>query len=294
MPFGAQVVTMVEPDSIVEAVEIMRASDGQAKYLSGGTALVLLVKMRMLAPETLVSLRGIRDLGGWGQIGVTDSAVTIGGGVTLAQIAEHPVIGRDLPSLAHAASVVGNIRIRNAATIGGMLAEADYASDPPATLSSLGGSVVISAGVRERTMLVQDFITDFFTTALGPEEIVTGISIPRPAPGTRSVYLKFSSRSAEDRPCVGVAACGRFEGQDLAGLRVVVGAVAGRPQWFPEITAPYCGRRLTDVDIQTIAEAHADSIDPIADIRGSEWYRREVVLGQVSRALLRIRDLEVA
>lgn len=285
-------VTIVEPSSIAEAVGIMRASDGEAKYLSGGTALVLLVKMKMLSPQKLVSLRAIRDLSGWNGTAITDGALTIGAGVTLAEIAENSAIVDKLPSLVHAASVVGNTRIRNAATIGGMLAEADYASDPPATLISLDASVTISDGTHERIMPVHDFITDFFTTELAPEEIVTGISIPLLTANTRSTYLKFSSRSAEDRPCVGVAASATFQGKDLAGLRIVIGAVSGRPQWFPDITEPYCGGVLSDEVIDNIADGYAQTVDPIDDIRGTQWYRRQVVRAQVTRALHRIRGMK--
>ena len=287
-------VTIVAPTSVAEAVEIVRSSDGEAKYLGGGTALVLLVTMRMLQPETLVSLRGLQDVADWTGITETDGQVHIGAGTTLTDVALGPAMKATLPSLARAAAVVGNTRIRNVATIGGLLAEADYASDPPATLVSLGASVVITDGERERSMPVHEFITDFFTTELEPEEIVTGVTIPVTGADTRSTYARFTSRSAEDRPCVGVAASGEFEQDELRSLRVAVGAVAGRPQWFPEITDPYVGRALGDADVTQIAEAYADAIDPIDDIRGSGWYRREVTRAQVERALHRIRRAEPA
>lgn len=283
---------LVAPTSIAEAVEIVRTSDGEAKYLAGGTALVLLVKMGMLNPETLVSLREIRDVSGWEQISAEDDLVTIGGGATLAQISLDPSVIENVPSLASAGAVVGNTRIRNVATIGGLLAEADYASDPPATLVSLGANVVMTDGDHERIIPAYDFITDFFTTELNPEEIVTGIVVPRGGDDTRSAYLRFSSRSAEDRPCVGVAVSGDFEHDEVRALRVVIGAVAGRPQWFPEITDPYLGQALVERDIADIADAYAEAIDPIDDIRGSGWYRREVTRAQVERALTRIRAAE--
>ena len=283
-------VTLAEPGSIGEAVTIMRDNDGEAKYLAGGTALVLLVRMKMLHPRVLVSLRGIQDIRGWSDIEICGDQLVIGGGVTVAIVATHPAVRSCAPSLAHAAAVVGNTRIRNAATMGGLLAEADYASDPPATLVSLGASVVMSDGDEYREMPVYDFIPDFFTTELEPVEIVTGIRVPIGSAGNRSTYLKFTSRSAEDRPCVGVAVSADLEDHALRGLRVVIGAVSGQPQWFPQITDSFLGRTLTDADIQTIADAYADEVDPIDDIRGSQWYRREVIRAQVSRALADVRD----
>jgi carbon-monoxide dehydrogenase medium subunit len=287
---GDAMVTIVAPTSIAEAVDIVRRSDGEAKYLGGGTALVLLLSMRMLQPEVLVSLRGIADVTGWDRVGVSDGEVRIGAGATLTDVALDATVQTRLPSLARAAAVVGNTRIRNVATIGGMLAEADYASDPPATLVSLGASVVMTNGERERIMPVSEFVTDFFTTELEPEEIVTAVTVPvADGAGHRSTYERFCSRSAEDRPCVGVAASGMFEDDELRSLRIAIGAVAGRPQWFPEITDPHLGRPLDDDAVAQISAAYADAIDPIDDLRGSAWYRREVTRVQVERALTRIR-----
>lgn len=281
-------VEVVAPSSLAEAVEIVRAGDGDAKYLAGGTALVLLVKLRMIDPRTLVSFRGVRDLPGWRSVSAGPGEVRIGGGVTLTELAGHPDIRRLLPSLAHAAGVVGNLRIRNCATVGGAMAEADYASDPPAALVSLDARVEVSDGERRREIPVAEFITDFFTTVLEPGEVVTGLIVPIRAGDVRSVYLKFSSRSAEDRPCVGIAVSGVFDGAAVADLRVVAGAVAGKPQWFPEVTAQQRGAALTGRTIGLVADGYADLVDPVDDLRGSAWYRREVVRAQVARALRRI------
>jgi aerobic carbon-monoxide dehydrogenase medium subunit len=287
----AQVVT---PSSIREAIDIVRNSDGDAKYLAGGTALVLLVKMRMVNPELLVSLRDVADLPGWNDIVRTDGGLRIGGGVTLTRVAGHRDVRELLPSLAQSAAVVGNVRIRNCATIGGAMAEADYASDPPAALVSLDARVEMTNGERSREVPVADFITDFFTTVLEPDEIVTSVKVPVRGGDVRANYLKFSSRSAEDRPCVGVAASGAFDGGCTAELRVVVGAVSGRPQWFPEITARYLGAPLDASAVASIADGYADAVDPVEDIRGSAWYRRQVVRAQVARSLRRLAGGAVA
>jgi aerobic carbon-monoxide dehydrogenase medium subunit len=285
-------VRFAEPTSIRDAVHLVRGADGAAKYLSGGTAMVLLVKMRMLAPDLLVSLRALRDVPGWNDIDLQGDALFIGGGATLSDIAASEAVRRQATALAEAAEVVGNVRIRNAATLGGLLAEADYASDPPAALVALGADVVISDGSETRTMPVYDFITDFFTTELEEAEVVTGIRIPLARANERSRYLKFCSRSAEDRPCVGVAAAGSFEGDVATTLRVVVGAVSGRPQWFQDVTAPFEGQPLDTKRAIAVGDAYAGSIDPIDDIRGSQWYRREVTRAQVERSLTAISGME--
>jgi carbon-monoxide dehydrogenase medium subunit len=266
-----------------EAVSAVRGSDGSAKFVAGGTAVVLLMQMRLIAPDTLVGLRTLRDVPGWREIRVADGHLEIGGGVTLSQVAESPEVQQHAPSLAHAAGVVGNIRIRNVATIGGNLAEADYASDPPAVLVALGAAARVSDGVESRELPVEDLLVDFYETALA-DEVITHVRVPV-VPAGRSVYLKYTSRSAEDRPCVGVAAAGRFSDGMVESAQVVVGAVAGTPQNWPEVTSRLVGTRLDAAVAAAVADEYAERVDPIEDVRGSAWYRREMVRVHVRRAL---------
>lgn len=278
-------VSVVEPSELAQACALVREQEGEAKFLGGGSALVLLMQLGLLRPRTLVGLRRLADVPGWREIAVADGELRIGGGVPLAAVAAAPLVAANAPSLAHAAGVVGNVRIRSVATMGGALAEADYASDLPAVLISLGAVATLSDGARARSLPVAELITDYFATDLAPDEVVTGVRLPVALPGGASVYLKFGSRSAEDRPCVGVAASARFTGRAATSLRVVVGAVAGTPQELPAVIAPCVGRALDAAVVDAIADGYAEGIDPIDDLRGSAWYRTQVIRAQVRRAL---------
>lgn len=276
----------IEPLTLVEAADAMRERGDSARYLGGGTALVLLLKMGLVAPETLISLRRVSDVPGWRDITLDSGYLRIGGGVTLDRVARSPVVRKVAPGLARAAAVVGNLRIRNAATMGGLMAEADYASDPPSALVSLNATVSVSEGRQARDVPAAAFIQDFYTTALVDEEVVTGVAMPVTASNCASVYRKFCARSAEDRPCVGTAvACEMIDGA-IAHLKVVVGAVAGKPQWLGELTNGYRGRTLTKAVAAEIGQAYAEAIDPIHDARGTAWYRRQVIRAEVTRAVL--------
>lgn len=282
-PFLAPMTTYLPQTCLADAASIVRRSNGEATLVGGGTAVILLLQLRLIAPKTLVGLRTLADVPGWTEIRLGDGELAIGGGVTLSDVAESRHVRTYAPSLAHAAAVVGNVRVRNVATIAGNLAEADYASDPPAVLVSLGASVTASDGLRARTLLVRDLLTGFYETALDGE-VITGVRVPVAA-GTRSSYLKYCSRSQEDRPCVGVAVSGRFAGELVESLEVVLGAVAGTPQRWPELTSELVGRRLDAAAVVGLADAYADLVDPIEDVRGSAWYRREMVRVHVRRAL---------
>ncbi|MGH3749778.1 MAG: FAD binding domain-containing protein [Micromonosporaceae bacterium] len=284
-----------EPGTLGEAAALARAHP-DAMFLSGGTAVVLMLKQRLINPATLISLRGLTDVPGWRQITLTDTWLRIGAGVSLSAVAGSDLVRRSASSLAEAAGVVGNVRIRNAATMGGNIAEADYASDPPAALVNLDAEIEVRSDVASRTVPASEMFTDFYATDLREGEIVTGVRIPVSDPPPRQSYLKFRSRSAEDRPCVGVAVSLRLSGDAEAqpgparagaveSLRVVIGAVAGTPQRWPEITEPVVGRVLDHRLAQQVAQQHADAVDPISDVRGSEWYRREMVRVLVRRCL---------
>lgn len=269
------------PGTVEEACGLLAARPG-AKALAGGTALTIMIQQGLVAPSALVDLERIPALS---SIEAKDGTVRLGALVKLREVASSALVRQHARSLATACGRVGNVRIRNVATIGGNLAEADYASDPPAVLVSLDASCVIRGANGTRSAPVAEFLQGFYQTDLASDEIVTSIRIPI-KPDRAGAYLKYVSRSSEDRPCVGVAVSGSF-GADgaLAGLSVVVGAVESTPQWFPEITSEAVDEMLDDAAIARVADGYADSIDPIEDARGSGWYRRKMVSVFVRRAL---------
>jgi carbon-monoxide dehydrogenase medium subunit len=184
---------------------------------------------------------------------------------------------------------VGNLRVRNVATLAGNVAEADYASDPPAVLACVNASCSVHGLSGPRSVLVRDLITGFLSTSLSPDEVITGVRIPLASPGERCIYLRYTSRSSEDRPCIGVAARAVLDDRSVTALDVVVGAVSGTPTSVPEVTDAVVGRSLDDAAIESVADGYADSIEPIDDIRGSAWYRTQMIRVFVRRALRTLR-----
>jgi carbon-monoxide dehydrogenase medium subunit len=261
------------PTSLEEALELRAEHGDEATVVAGGTFVGVLLNQRLLAPSALLSLNAVPGLDG----------IESGGELRLGAMATHrsvelsPGVMAGWPALARAFSLVASPRVRAQATVGGVLADADYASDPPAMLCALGARVVACGRGRSREIAIDELITGHYETSLLPDELVTEVRVPTGA--ERSVYRKFRSRSHEDRPCVAVAAAlGR------SGLRVVVGAVAERPQLFPEICALAENGLGEDVRLE-IARRYADSIDPLSDLRGSSEYRRRVIAVEVRRAL---------
>ena len=254
------------PTSLVEALALRAEHGEEAPIVAGGTFLAILLNQRLIAPSKLLALRNVPGLDRIRANG----ELRLGALVTHSAVEHSAVVRERWPAVAHVFSVVASPRIRNQATVGGVLADADYASDPPAMLSALGARVVVRSTRGAREIPAQDLPVGHYETSLEPDELITEVVIPGGV--DRAVYRKLRSRSHEDRPCVGVAAAATAD-----GLRVVVGAVAGIPQFFPDIC------RLADP--AEIGRAYAESIEPISDVRGSADYRRRVIAVEVRRAV---------
>src|ERR687893_2787430 len=223
-----------EPRSLEEALALRAEHGDEATVVAGGSFLGMVINQKLLAPTRLVALRRVPDLD---YIEAGDALLRLGAMATHRSVEQHGVVQEGWPALAFTFSVVASPRVRNQATVGGVVADADYASDPPSMLAALRARVVARSVRGEREIPMEEFVLGHYETALEDDELVTEVRVPRGH--GRSVYRKFRSRSSEDRPCVSVAAV-----RENGGLRVVVGAVAERPQYFPEVCAIAEGERL--------------------------------------------------
>ena len=255
------------PASLDEALAVRAERREGATVVAGGTFVGILVNSRLMAPDAFLSLQRVAEL----DYIRAEKDLRIGALTTHRAVELSPVVRVGWPSLAHAFSVVASPRVRNQATVGGVLADADYASDPPSMFVALGARAVARSVRGEREVPVEELITGFYETSLEPDELLVEVVVP--GGEHRAAYRKFRSRSHEDRPAVGVAVC-RRSGE----LRVVVGAVAGTPQWFPALCDP-------QAPPAEVARGYAEAIDPIADVSGSAEYRRRVIEVEVRRAL---------
>ena len=277
-------IKLAQPTSLDEAVSLLAQDGDQTKIIAGGTALVIMLRNHLISPSVLLSLGQLPDLCYIRH--EPGTGLRIGGLVTIRDAERAPLIREKQPTLASTFGKVGNVRVRNAATVGGNLSEADYASDPPCLLVALRAKAKASSIRGEREIPLTEFFKGFYETALNPDEILTELIVPDLAPGSRSAYLKYVSRSSEDRPCVGMAAVLNNEPDGTCKeLRLVAGAVAETPQEFESAGAMARGRRLTDQLIEEIAEACSSAAEPLSDLRGSAWYRKQIIRVTARRAM---------
>ena len=277
-------IKFLQPKSLDEAVSLLASEPDETKIISGGTALVIMLRNRLIAPSNLLSLRHLQELRSIRH--EPGTGLRIGGLVTIREAEISPLVREKNLTLAQTFGRVGNVRVRNAATVGGNLSEADYASDPPCVLVALRARVKAKSVRGEREIPLAHFFKDFYETTLAPDEILTELIVPDPAPGSRSSYLKYISRSSEDRPCVGMAVVVKNEPDgSCQELRLVAGAVSEIPQEIESAEAMARGKRLTDSLIEEIAGAYAAGIEPLSDLRGSAWYRKQIIRVMARRAI---------
>jgi carbon-monoxide dehydrogenase medium subunit len=273
---------LLEPESFTAASAAL-LEHPEAKAIAGGTALLILIKHGVYVPELLVNLRKIQGMAdiSWDPA----KGLRIGALASINDVERSPLVREHLPMLAEACHVVANIRIRNLATIGGNVSHGDYQSDPPTALVALGAVVELTSATGRRELPLADFLLGAYETALEPGELVSAVRVPPPGAGWRTAYLKFTTRSSEDRPAVGVAALLRMDGGTVREARLVVGAVTTTPSRMTDVEAYLAGRPLDPGTLAEVGRLVSGSIEPIDDIRGSAAYKRRLAGVQAERAL---------
>lgn len=269
----------LEPRSLAEACSLLAKYSEEAKILAGGTALLIMMKQRLLSPRYVINLKSVPDLT---YIKEGEKGLRIGALATHRMLESSPVVREKFPVLIEMVREVASPRIRNMGTVAGNLCHGEAASDPPALLLALGAGVTTVSSQGERAIPLADFFTDYYQTCLRPNEIVTEIQVPSVPPKTVASYLRFTFSSAMDKPAVSVAVVGSLK-EEMNGfdnVKIVMGAVGPTP-----IRAQGAEEALVMGDVDGAAHEAARAARPVSDVRGSEGYKREIVKVLLRRAV---------
>jgi carbon-monoxide dehydrogenase medium subunit len=278
-----------EPGSIDEAVELLQEYGEDARPLSGGQSLLVMMRNHLVTPQVVVSLRGISGLDG---ITHDDQAgLKLGGMTTLRTLETSGTVQEKYPILHQTMTQVATVPVRNLGTIGGNLAHAEPGSDPPQVLIVLDAQAKAVGPAGERLIPVAELITGFFETVLQPGEIITEVHVPPLPARTGAVYLKHRVR-AMDLAVVGVAALITLQNGTCQEVKLGLGGVSPTPVRPQQAEDLLRGQAINEALINEAAEAAAQEVSPISDIHGTADYRRELVEVYVRRAL--IQALEIA
>jgi carbon-monoxide dehydrogenase medium subunit len=272
----------LEPSNLDEALGLLTEHGDAAKLIAGGTGLVNFMKQRLVRPRFVIGLRALRSLADVRE----DGGLAIGALATLQSLATSQLVRRAAPLLAEACAHVATVRIRCMATIGGAMAHADPNLDTPPALIAMDGRIVAHSPRGERTIPSDGFFTGYYTSVLAPDEIVTGIVIPRQPAGSGTAFCKFLPATQDDYATVSVAARVALNGDDaITEARIALGAAAMVPVRARAVEAALAGKAADDAAIREAASLVMEAIDPIADFRGSAEYKRKMAVVHVRRAL---------
>lgn len=273
------------PGTLAEALTLLDEHGDDARAIAGGTALVNMMKQSLVDAGHIVSLGRVPGLS---DIEVAGGVLRIGALVRMRDVELSPLVRQNVPLLADVYRRVATIRVRNMATVGGGLAHADPAQDPPPGLLVLGATVTLRSSTGDRVLPLADFFRDYYETALRPGEIVASVDVPIPSAASRGVYFKFLPRSAEDYATVGVAALGEVGNGVCSTVRVALAGAGPTAVRAEAVERELLGHAPTAATIARAAEAVADAVDPIDDARGSAAYKREMAVVFTRRALERV------
>jgi aerobic carbon-monoxide dehydrogenase medium subunit len=269
------------PTSVDEALQLLAEGGDDAKIIAGGQSLLPVMKLRLAAPELLIdlakidSLKGVRDDG---------DAIVIGAMTPHFEVVRDPLVAEHASLIARCVETVADPQVRHRGTIGGACAHADPASDIPAPMVALDVEFVIAGPGGRRRVAAVEFFQGLFTTALGDDEILVEVRVPKYT-GWGSAYEKFV-RVKQQWAIAGVAATVRTEGGTIAEARLALTNMGPTPVRARAAEQALAGVALEPDAVAGALTSIADGTAPPTDINGDPEYRRHLVSILGRRAVL--------
>ncbi len=260
----------VEAESADAALAALAQHGDEAKLMAGGHSLIPLMRFRLATPGVIVDIGRLSDLS---YINDGGDHIAIGALTRHMAVETSDLLTTEVPLLAHVASQVGDPSVRHRGTIGGSIAHGDPASDLPAALLALQGSVVVKGPGGERVIPAGELFTGFLETAVGPDEMITEVRVPK-VPGAGWSYQKFNRR-AQDWAIVGCAA--------VANGSTTVSLVNMGPT--PILASAVNDALASGADVDAASAVAAQGTEPPEDLNGDVEYRTALAQVLVKRAL---------
>jgi carbon-monoxide dehydrogenase medium subunit len=270
----------VAPSTLDEALGAL--GEG-SKVMAGGMSLIPLMKTRLFSPAVVVD---IGRLAGLDEVGDGGDHISIPALVRHATTASNPLIATHAAALAHAASLTGDVQVRNRGTTCGALAHSDVAADQPAAVIALGGTMIARSASGTREIQASEFCVDALTSALEPDEILVEIRLPKSGPGEASAYDKLGRRGGHsDYAVAGAAAWVKKSNGSVEDARVGLTGVGTKPTLALSVAQALIGTDGSDDAIKAAADHALDGVTVLEDLYGSVEYKSHLAKVFVARAL---------
>lgn len=270
------------PATLDEAVQMLAEHGDDAKILAGGHSLLPLMRLRLAAPALIVDVGTVPGLA---YIRNEQDHVAIGALTTHYQMQSDSLLQQQVPLLAQAAGLVGDMQVRNRGTLGGSLAHADPASDLPAVVVALHAEIVAVGPSGTRTISADDFFQDIWTSALEPVEVVTEVRIPIANAVRNQWYEKFRQRAA-DWAIVGVAVSVTQEHDVIREASIVLTNVGTTPHRAVGVETALIGSPISLDVVKSASARGAEGIHPSPELKASPEYKEHLARVLTERALV--------
>jgi len=278
------------PSSVAEATELLADLGHDAELLAGNQSLGIIMANRLATPDHLVDLNRVDELAG---VTVRDGEIEVGAMTTHRDLEFADDLREVLPMLPQAAEQIAGPSVRNRGTLGGSVAEADPAGNYPAALVALDADLhVTSEDDGERTVPARDFFIAYMFTDLGPDELITGVTVSRdPFPDERTgMAFDALKRAAQTFPTVSAGAAVRVDDPDapapeIEEARVALANVADVPLHVPDAEAAVEGTTLDDDALDAAETAANEAADPSPEMHADEEWKVELAGEYTRRAL---------
>ncbi len=273
------------PESIDEALNLLREVGDEAWIFAGGTDLIPRMKQRSIEPRALINLKKIQGLRG---IRTEKGSVVIGSSTRLRQLEKSEIIIRKTPLLHDAVKRIGSVQIRNMATIGGNLCNASPCADSAVALLALNAEVETVGLMGARRIPLCEFFTGPGETVLKPGELLKEIIVPYQSEESQWDFVKVT-RTELDLAVINLAYNLELRGGKVQKIALALGSVAPTPLRLRKIETLLEGREIDPESIVRLSEMVPSIINPISDVRGSRDYRLQVSKNLVMDMLIKTR-----
>jgi carbon-monoxide dehydrogenase medium subunit len=275
------------PTTLDEALALLQEYGEEGKVLAGGQSLIPLMKLRFASPRALVDINGVSELS---DLAERDGSLHVGALVRHKACERSELLRGRWATMGDAAPLISDPIVRNLGTIGGSLAHADPQGDWGSVMLAMRAEIVVRGPSGTRTIPIDEFFQGPFTTALEPEEILTGVRIPDPGARAGGTYLKLE-RKVGDYATVGVAVNISFSDGAVGRAGIALTGVGPTNLRAEAAEQALAGQALDDKAIPDAARLAAEEAQPRADIRGTEAYKRNVVRVFVERGLRKAAEV---
>ncbi|MCK5837470.1 MAG: xanthine dehydrogenase family protein subunit M [Desulfobacula sp.] len=276
--------TYLSPTTVEEAIAFHGQHGETAKYIGGGTDVIVKLKEEWIEPDFLISLKKIEEMSDLHKNEATGE-LSIGAMVTHATLEKSLMIRNEYPIIYDAVSNIGSLQVRNVGTIGGNLINAVPSADGAIPLIALDGVALLHGPDGERSADVKDLFLSPYKTILKPGEILKKITIPPQTPHTGSAYIKFGRRAAMELPLVGIGVLLTVD-EDLetcTRARIALGVAAPTPMRAVDAEKYLVGKKINEDVLIEAGKIAADESKVRDSVRGKAWHRREMIRVHVKR-----------